>query len=123
MLCYSMTTVSELVDKGDVPEERKKHVKDLLHSLGYAAGSAGGKAFLKITKDMTDAGMSIADANAILAEVEPLQGSLRLLSHECISQVRSGSSFTASSEFAAEFSVHPMQTCPSAFEQSCTLAL
>lgn len=28
---------------------------------------------------MTDAGMSIADANAILAEVESLQGSLRLL--------------------------------------------
>ena len=30
---------------------------------------------------MTDAGMSIADANAILAELEPLQGSLRLLNH------------------------------------------
>ena len=35
------------------------------------------KAFLKITKhDMTDAGMSIADANAILAEVGPDQGEL-----------------------------------------------
>ncbi|DBA76929.1 TPA: hypothetical protein ACH3X1_009525 [Trebouxia sp. C0004] len=33
-----------------------------------------GKAFLKITKkDMTDAGMNIADANAILAEVESAQ--------------------------------------------------
>ncbi|DBB09782.1 TPA: hypothetical protein ACH3X3_001411 [Trebouxia sp. C0006] len=70
-----MTTVSELVDKGDIPEERKKHVKNLLHGLGYAAGSAVGKAFLMITKkDMTDAGVSIADANAILAEVASLQG-------------------------------------------------
>ena len=80
--CCSMITASELVDKGDIPEERKKHVKNLLHGLGYAAGSAVGKAFLKITKkDMTDAGMSIADANAILAEVESLQGSLLLLNH------------------------------------------
>ncbi len=30
---------------------------------------------------MTDVGMNIADANAILAEVELLQGSLRLLNH------------------------------------------
>ena len=27
-------------------------------------------------KDMTDAGMCIADANAIMAEVKPLQGDL-----------------------------------------------
>ncbi|KAL0042669.1 hypothetical protein WJX79_007412 [Trebouxia sp. C0005] len=71
----SMTTVSELVEKGDIPEERKDNVKRVLHDLGYAASRAVGKAFLKITeKHMTDAGMSIADANAILAEVEPLQG-------------------------------------------------
>ena len=77
-----MTTVSELVDKGDIPEERKDSVKKVLHDLGYAGSRAVGKAFLKITeKHMTDAGMSIADANAILAEVEPLQGSLRLLNH------------------------------------------
>ena len=77
MLCCSMATVSELVDKGDIPEERKDNVKSVLHDLGYAASRAVGKAFLKITKkDMTDAGMSIADANAILAETEPLQGSL-----------------------------------------------
>ncbi|DBA72461.1 TPA: hypothetical protein ACH3X2_010484 [Trebouxia sp. C0005] len=70
-----MTTVSELVEKGDIPEERKDNVKRVLHDLGYAASRAVGKAFLKITeKHMTDAGMSIADANAILAEVEPLQG-------------------------------------------------
>ncbi|DBB07350.1 TPA: hypothetical protein ACH3X3_008840 [Trebouxia sp. C0006] len=70
-----MTTVSELVDKGDIPEERKDNVKNILHDLGYAASRAVGKAFLKITeKHMTDAGMSIADANAILAEVELLQG-------------------------------------------------
>ncbi|KAL3138695.1 hypothetical protein ABBQ32_006449 [Trebouxia sp. C0010 RCD-2024] len=69
-----MTTVGELVDKGDIPEERKDSVKKVLHDLGYGASRAVGKAFLKITKkDMTDAGMSIADANAILAEVEPLQ--------------------------------------------------
>ena len=70
-----MATVSELVDKCDIPEERKKDVKRVLHDLGYEASRAVGKAFLKITKkDMTDAGMSIADANAILAEVEPVQG-------------------------------------------------
>jgi len=82
VLCFSMTTVSELVDKGDIPEERKDNVKNILHDLGYAASRAVGKAFLKITeKHMTDAGMSIADANAILAEVELLQGSLCLLNH------------------------------------------
>ena len=82
VLCYSMTTVSELVDKGDVPEERKEHVKSVLQDLGYAAGRAVGKAFFKITeKHMTDGGMSIADANAILAEVDSLQGSLLLLKH------------------------------------------
>ena len=72
-----MATIGELVDQGDIPEERKDNVKKVLHDLGYAANRALGKAFLKITKhDMTDAGMSIADANAILAEVESLQGSL-----------------------------------------------
>ena len=77
VLCCSMTTVSELVDKGHIPEERKDSVKKVLHDLGYGARRAVGKAFLKITKkDMTEVGMSIADANAILAEVEPLQGSL-----------------------------------------------
>lgn len=30
---------------------------------------------------MKEAGMRVADANAVLAEVEPLQGSLRLLNH------------------------------------------
>ena len=80
VLCYSMTTVSELVDKGNIPEDRKEHVKKLLHNLGYVASRAVGKAFLKITEQqMADAGMSVADANAILAEVELLQGSLLLL--------------------------------------------
>ena len=70
-----MATVSELVDKGDIPEERKDDVKRVLHDLGYEASRAVGKAFLKITeKQMTDAGMSMANANAIQAEVEPVQG-------------------------------------------------
>ena len=57
-----MTTVGELVDKGDIPEERKDGVKKVLHDLGYTASRAVGKAFLKITeKHMTDAGMSVAD--------------------------------------------------------------
>ena len=65
-----MATVSELVDKGDIPKERKNDVKRVLHELGYEASRAVGKAFLKITeKQVTDAGMSIADGNAILAEV------------------------------------------------------
>ena len=78
VLCYSMSTVSKLVDKdGDIPEEHKDSVTNILHKLGYAASRAVSKAFLKITKmDMTDSGMSILDANAILAETEPLQGSL-----------------------------------------------
>ena len=72
-----MITVSELVDKCDIPEERKDNVKKVLHDLGYAANRAVGKAFSKITeKQMTDAGMSIADANGIVAEVEPVQGDL-----------------------------------------------
>ena len=72
-----MTVVSELVDKGDIPEERKDNVKKVLNDLGYAASRAVGPAFLKITKkEMEDMGMMAADANAILAEVEPLQGSL-----------------------------------------------
>ena len=70
-----MATVSELVDKGDIPEERKDDVKRVLRDLGYEASRAVGKAFLKITeKQMTDAGMSMAYANAIQAEVEPVQG-------------------------------------------------
>ena len=80
VLCYSMTTISKLVDKGDIPEDRKENVKKVLHNLGYVASRAVGKAFLKITEQqMADAGMSVADANAILAEVELLQGSLLLL--------------------------------------------
>lgn len=72
-----MATIGELVDQGDIPEERKDNVKKVLHDLGYAANRPVGKAFLKITKkDMTDAGMSIADANAILAEVESISGDL-----------------------------------------------
>ena len=72
-----MATIGELVDQGNIPEERKDNVKKVLHDLGYAASRAVGKAFLKITeKHMTDAGMSIADANAILAEVESAPGDL-----------------------------------------------
>ena len=44
-----MATVSELVDKGDIPEARKDDVKRVLHDLGYEASRAVGKAFLKIT--------------------------------------------------------------------------
>ncbi|KAL0047698.1 hypothetical protein WJX82_009730 [Trebouxia sp. C0006] len=50
----SMTTVSGLVDKGDILEERKDNVLEILHHLGYPASRAVGKAFLRITKeDMT----------------------------------------------------------------------
>ena len=67
--------------QADSSEERKDDVKTALHDLGYAASRAVGKAFSKITeKHMTDAGMSIADANAILAEVESLQGDLLYMS-------------------------------------------
>ena len=71
-----MTTVSQLVDQGDIPEDRKNDVKKILHALGYAAHISVRKAFLKLShKHMTDAGMKVADANAILAEVES-QGDL-----------------------------------------------
>ena len=77
-----MTTVSELVDKGDIPEERKGNVKNILHRLGFAASRAVCKAFLNITEEhMTDVGVSIADAIAILAELGPHKGSLLLLNH------------------------------------------
>ena len=33
LLCCSMATVSELVDEGDIPEERKADVKRVLHDL------------------------------------------------------------------------------------------
>lgn len=47
------------------------------YDMGYAASRAVSKAFWKITKkDMTDAGMRIADANAILTELVPLQDTL-----------------------------------------------
>ena len=79
-----MITVGELVDKADIPEERKDDVKNFLRDLGYEASRAVGKAFLKIAKnDMTCAGMSIADANAILAEVEPLQGRMHHFTAFC----------------------------------------
>ncbi len=79
-----MPTISELVDNSDMPDERKDDVKRVLHDLGYAASRAVGKAFSKITeKQLTDAGMSIADANAILAEVEPVQGDLLCMALIC----------------------------------------
>ena len=40
LLSCNMATVSELVDKGDVPEECKDNVKKLLHDLGCAASRA-----------------------------------------------------------------------------------
>ena len=62
-----MTTLSELVDQGDISEERKDNVKKVLRDLGYGPNRAVGKAVLKISeKHMTEAGMSVADANAIL---------------------------------------------------------
>ena len=68
-----MPTISELVDKSDIRVQGKDNVKGILYQLGYELEDAVGKAFLKITKkDMTDAGMSVAYANAILAEVEPV---------------------------------------------------
>lgn len=42
-----MLTVSELVDKSDIPAERRNNVKKVLHDLGYAGSRAVGKAFLR----------------------------------------------------------------------------
>ena len=65
-----MPTISELVDKSDIREQGKDNVKRILQDLGYELEDAVGKAFLKITeKHMTDAGMSIAHANAVLADL------------------------------------------------------
>ena len=72
-----MATIGELVDQGDIPEERKDSVKKVLHDLGYAGSRAAGLAFMAITKkDMTDAGMCIADANAMMVQVMPFPGDL-----------------------------------------------
>ena len=72
-----MATIGKLVDKSDIPEERKDSVKKVLHDLGYAASRPIGKAFVTITKmDMTDAGMCIADAHGILAEMVPTPGDI-----------------------------------------------
>ncbi len=35
-----MTAVGELVNKSDIPEERKDHVKKVLDDMGYAASRA-----------------------------------------------------------------------------------
>ena len=48
LLCCSMTTISELVDQGDIPDERKDNVKRVLHDLGYAASRAVGKTFFDL---------------------------------------------------------------------------
>lgn len=70
-----MTTLGELLVRADIPQERKEYVKNVLHSLGHAADNTVGKACLSTTKqDMMDAGMSSADARAMFAEMEPLQG-------------------------------------------------
>lgn len=42
--CCSVTTISELVDKGDIREERKDHVKKVLDDMGSAASRAVSKA-------------------------------------------------------------------------------
>ena len=79
-----MPTISELVDKSDILVQGKDNVNRILHQLGYELEDAVGKAFFMIAKkDMTDAGMSIAHADAILAEVEPLQGDLLCVALIC----------------------------------------
>lgn len=84
-----MVTISELVNEGDIPPERKDLVKKLLSDLGYAASRSVDKVFLKITEEqMTGVGLTIADANAILAEVESLQGSI--LMQTCMSEAFMG---------------------------------
>ena len=79
-----MPTISELMDNSDMHVQGKDNVRRILHQLGYELDYAVGKAFLKITKeDMTDAGMSVAHAIAILAEVEPLHGDLLCVTLIC----------------------------------------
>ena len=45
-----MTTVTELVGKGDIPEERKDNVKKFCITWDMQQSRAVGKAFLKIMK-------------------------------------------------------------------------
>ena len=64
-----MPTISELVDQSGIPDRRQDRVKGVLHLLGFESEDLAGKAFLNITeKHMTDAGICVADAIAILAE-------------------------------------------------------
>lgn len=87
-----MLTISELVDASDICVQDKDNVKMILHQLGYHPEDAVGKAFWMIAKkDMTDAGMNVAHANAllaktdnaVLADTESDQGDLLCVAHIC----------------------------------------
>ncbi|KAL0036864.1 hypothetical protein WJX77_002830 [Trebouxia sp. C0004] len=62
--------VGQLVDNADLPQERKEPVKkDVLH-LKFSASSSTDKAFCSlIEKQLTEQGLSVADSNALLAEL------------------------------------------------------
>ena len=44
-----MATIGELVDQGDILEERKDNVKKVLHDLGYAASRAVGNSLGRVS--------------------------------------------------------------------------
>ncbi|DBA80760.1 TPA: hypothetical protein ACH3X1_007986 [Trebouxia sp. C0004] len=66
----SVVLVGQLVDNADLPQERKEPVKkDVLH-LKFSASSSTDKAFCSlIEKQLTEQGLSVADSNALLAEL------------------------------------------------------
>ncbi len=70
-----MVLVGQLVDNADLPQERKEAVKKALLQLGFSASSSTDKAFRSLSeKQLTEQGLSIADANAILAELASMSG-------------------------------------------------
>ncbi len=74
-----MVFVGQLVDNADLPQERKEPVKNSLLQLGFSASSSVDKAFCSLTeKQLTEQGLSIADSNAIFAELASLSGASNL---------------------------------------------
>lgn len=74
-----MVLVGQLVDNADLPQGRKEPVKTALLQLGFLASSSTDKPFCSLSEtQLTEQGLSIADSNAIFAELASLSGASNL---------------------------------------------